>query len=502
MDITNIAKNIATVLATGTTLAYVFGYLSLRARSFSLGTDPGFTLVDEAYVFAGVRLLFLVLIVLLLLSPLIALVRSGVPWLAQMLPPQLVSFSLWLSLFVMALITLLLLFKVVDINGLLLHYQLTGTHTLFEEAAMGKRVGVLFMFLIVFMLVVSALWLKASVAQNALVLTWVLGLVVAVQLFLLPMFYGVVYADRKVRVLADVPDKIKYMKQPVGIVDRSSEHITLLGVNQNGLRSLVTIKLDDLNGVGISAIMRMGDFVKTQLQQEAEFKGKSMPENIIVPDKVPSELNQERANFFSTLINYLQMSFEAIGSLGFSEVDYGQIWSFELGVADGVSNAHKITDDSAFSWPVYDINHKIIYAIQGNKIVKLKGNGSEILIVNAEKHWIKLFGLDAQGNVLAMHYENDENYPALLQSDGKIVNVVPSNDQQQRLAMLLQEGRTYTGNQSLYVQRSERGGRGYDVFYKKGTEVINISNCGDDKCGQPSLSPDSKKILFIRKSRY
>jgi hypothetical protein len=44
-----------------------------------------------------------------------------------------------------------------------------------------------------------------------------------------------------------------------------------------------------------------------------------------------------------------------------------------------------------------------------------------------------------------------------------------------------------------------------DVFYGKysryGKEQRNVSNCGGDICGQPSLSPDKQQVVFIRQSR-
>ena len=66
MDIIAHSKNIGTVLGTASVLAYVSGYLALRARAHALGTDPGFKLVDEAYVFAGFRFVFITFMVFLI----------------------------------------------------------------------------------------------------------------------------------------------------------------------------------------------------------------------------------------------------------------------------------------------------------------------------------------------------------------------------------------------------------------------------------------------------
>ncbi len=67
---------------------------------------------------------------------------------------------------------------------------------------------------------------------------------------------------------------------------------------------------------------------------------------------------------------------------------------------------------------------------------------------------------------------------------------------------MLQEARTYVGDKNLSVRRSERGGRGFDVFLEFGGEMFNLSDGGDDRCGQASLSPDFRKALFVRQPRY
>ena len=83
MDIVTPAKNLGALLGTASVLGYISGYLALRARAHALGLDPAFTLVDEAYVFAGFRFLFATLIVLLLAAPVILLVRWGALRLAK-----------------------------------------------------------------------------------------------------------------------------------------------------------------------------------------------------------------------------------------------------------------------------------------------------------------------------------------------------------------------------------------------------------------------------------
>ena len=81
------AKSLGTMLATVSGLAYACGYLVRRARAHALGLDPGFTLVDETYVFAGFRFALLTLLALLVAAPLLFAVRAVARGLSRSLRP-------------------------------------------------------------------------------------------------------------------------------------------------------------------------------------------------------------------------------------------------------------------------------------------------------------------------------------------------------------------------------------------------------------------------------
>ena len=72
-DIANSVKNAAVVLTTLSGAAYACGYLAVRARARALGADPGFVLIDQAYVFAGFRFVVVLLLSLLISVPLLLL---------------------------------------------------------------------------------------------------------------------------------------------------------------------------------------------------------------------------------------------------------------------------------------------------------------------------------------------------------------------------------------------------------------------------------------------
>ena len=70
------AKNVGILLTSASAVSYAGGYLALRSRAHALGTDPEFTLLNEAYVFAGFRFALITLVALLVVSPLVILLKA------------------------------------------------------------------------------------------------------------------------------------------------------------------------------------------------------------------------------------------------------------------------------------------------------------------------------------------------------------------------------------------------------------------------------------------
>lgn len=521
MDIVTYAKNTAAVLATLSTLAYSSGYLVLRARAHALGTDPAFTLVDEGYVFAGFRFLFITLVVLLTLAPLVLAIRSATLWFVNRIPAHLVYPAQLLSLCLLALVTIMTL-KILSVSGSLLQDSSMGpSSSVLQEAIIGRQpaISLLLTFLTVLLATLSVLWLlRARLSNDNGPFVWVLGVVASIQIFMLPIYHGALFADRKVRVLAASPDAVQGLSAPLGIVDRTSKHFTLLGRDAAGNRRLTTIKLDDLNGIPIKKIVSLNKFMENDLVASAD-RGAEGADGVQARHGEPESDVSQQANevktmvlnesdvnksFFTMLIDYFNLTFEAFGSLGDSAVDAGQLWSVEIDASGRPSEARRIGSFDNLAWPVVGPDGSTIYALQQGQIVRLGEDGQSTETIKSDARWVKLIGVTEDESVLGFVYEGSETKPAILAKDGDIrVSQSPLSDEnQKRKSCLLQEARTYVGDKNLSVRRSERGGRGFDVFLEFGGEVFNLSDGGDDRCGQASLSPDFRKALFVRQPRY
>ncbi len=516
MDIVTYAKNIGAVLATATTLAYVSGYVALRTRAHILGTDPGFTLLDEGYVFAGFRFLFVTLITLLLLAPIVLILRSVLEFANGYIPAGLGNLVQWVILTLVAGVTLFS-FKILSVNGVLLQPRAAMSHSVLQEAIIegGSTMGIILTFSLVLLATLSALWLKSRLSIGHDSFVWVLGIVVAIQQLMLPIYHGALFADRKVQVLAATPSSVQRISRPLGIVDRTSEHATLLGIDGQGQKQLATIKLEDLNGIPINKIVKLKDFLEKDLAANQEQRVKETPilsdkkhspgSTPISGDEIMSSNDTGAAkNVLQTFLDYLQMTFEAIGSLGDSVVESGQLWSVELDSTGKPFKARRIGKQNNLAWPVGRPEGKIIYALQKNQIVRFNAEDQSTEFVDTDPHWVKLLGVNQDGAILGMIYQNDENRSAILTKNGDLqVSQPPTSDEEKtQRSRFLQENRSYVGNRTLFVERSERGGRGFDVFLKTEDQIVNISDCGDDSCGQPSVSPDFRRVFYIRQPRY
>jgi hypothetical protein len=203
------------------------------------------------------------------------------------------------------------------------------------------------------------------------------------------------------------------------------------------------------------------------------------------------------AQAFWAGIDYLGLTFKAVGSLG-AGADRGRVWIVDL--ATGERRQVSSADDLA--WPVLGLDRSTIFALHGRQVVRLASRGGGIVPVGPEADWRKLVGVDATGDVLGFVAGRPRAQPALMTEKGQLM-LLPQPEKEQekaRVSMLLQENFAYADGRRLVVTRSQRGGRGYDVSLVTDDSTKNLSDCGDDACGQPSLSPDGRYVLYIRAS--
>ena len=520
-DLVNGAKAIGAALATVTTLAFASGYLVLRVRAHALGTDPNFKLLDETYVFAGFRFIFVSLMALLLAMPLVLAVRALALWITRHLNTGALAVFEWLAVVCLAFL-IMLGFVMLRASGVLLLKD-DGPHAdpprILVDAVLGANsVGVWVTIASVAFAALTALWLQERWMQPAASgLTVVLMVAAALQVFMLPVHHGMLYADRNVRVLDRVPPGVPDLVPPVGVVDRTGDHVAVFGQTSAGERRIVTVKAEDLNGLAVVAIDRLRVFLD-RLKTTAVVGAIAGPALLVATSAVAepttgttnptpatietgAAMDEMQRSFWTVVVDHLKATFEFIGSLNESEVVRGRIWIAEIDGVTLLGRSRLVGTLENLSWAVLGPDGQTVYALKGRQLVRLKEDSATVTPVGGEVDWRKLLGVGAEGTVLGFVVEGPFGRPAVMSPEGHLSLAPPPQgaEDRKRHAALLPDSRAYTDGRRLVVRPSERGGRGLDVFIERdGQPATNLSDCGDDYCGQPSLSPDGRHVLWVR----
>lgn len=200
-------------------------------------------------------------------------------------------------------------------------------------------------------------------------------------------------------------------------------------------------------------------------------------------------------DLFWSAIGQMGIVLRSIGNLSESGGG-GEVWIAEL----ATGHAHRINTPAPLAWPVLAPDGRTIFALRAGQLVRLSIEGGTAAPVARGVRWRKLLGVGADNTVLGFVADGAQVRAALLTPTGKVRMLpAPKTDtQRSQIALLLQENRSYADGFDLLVKRSTHGGLGYDVALVTGTRAKDVTDCGDDRCGQASLSPDRRQLIYVR----
>jgi len=253
-------KNAAVALTSLSGAIYACGYLVVRARARALGADPGFALVDQAYIFAGFRFLLVLFISLLICMPALLLLR----WLGRQAGRLGTDWLFVLEAGGVALAaaaTVAAYVATTSVSGVLL----SGSRDWLAGAALGRNgFGALLGLATTAGAAAALLWTRGYFARAGAVdpLGAALALNTGLLIALLPVQHGVFHADRTARRLEAAPHSVTGLVSPVWTVDRAADRVTLFGRGPDGQARLVTVKADQLDGVPVVAVGTIGDVLE------------------------------------------------------------------------------------------------------------------------------------------------------------------------------------------------------------------------------------------------
>jgi hypothetical protein len=208
----------------------------------------------------------------------------------------------------------------------------------------------------------------------------------------------------------------------------------------------------------------------------------------------PDTSNPQTANMFWGVLDKLGIVIRSLGSLG-GGVEHGEVWMVNLRTAE----RHRVGSSNDLAWPVLTPDDRTVFALRDSRLVRVAADGTPEAW-GGGVGWRKLLAVAPDGAILGFISSRPRAQPAMLLPSGMLVNLPQPQTEQERLntSILLQEERDYADGTRLEVKRSERGGHGFDIYLLAAGRTQNLSDCGDNACGQPSLSADGEFVVYIQ----
>jgi hypothetical protein len=185
--------------------------------------------------------------------------------------------------------------------------------------------------------------------------------------------------------------------------------------------------------------------------------------------------------------------------------DAGEVWVVD--VAGGKSR--QLTRTAEFRSPIFLPGGTDVLALRGSDVMRLSGAADAPRKLATVKAAAKLLGCSANDPdkvLLLATAAGGDKLSVLSISTGQLSRVPfdpTSRKDAELMAYLNGWDRTYPAG-NLYVQRHAQETLAgvvewQDVFFQSGNgKAVNVSRCEATDCGQPSLSSDARRVVFIR----
>jgi hypothetical protein len=186
----------------------------------------------------------------------------------------------------------------------------------------------------------------------------------------------------------------------------------------------------------------------------------------------------------------------------------GMIW-----IADPAAGTRRpVREDGEFRSPIFAPDDSTIVALRNGWLWRMDAETGKGDKAHHLSTVTKLIGKDRNDpdKILVLREENGKEAPAFLSLKSGQLTAIPydgeSSEDRNMLNHLKGWERDY-GKVSIYPREQRRESiigpvEWQDVFYKKDdAEPVNVSRCDRDNCGQPSLSSDGAKVVYVRVGR-
>lgn len=186
------------------------------------------------------------------------------------------------------------------------------------------------------------------------------------------------------------------------------------------------------------------------------------------------------------------------------EVDTGNIWVARL----DRRTADPVTSDGGYRSPVFSPADGSIFALKGETVVRIASAGGTPAAVQWVTGAVKLVGFDGQNldEIVVLFEIGSSPLGVLSLKTGRVAPLpydARSADQQRMLAQIRGQERVY-GTTRVYVKTESKQGLSRalewtDVYVRVGDSAPqNVSGCDGASCAQPALSPDGRRVAFVK----
>jgi hypothetical protein len=225
-------------------------------------------------------------------------------------------------------------------------------------------------------------------------------------------------------------------------------------------------------------------------------------------DKPPQTPPVKKETTTQWLLRFLGISAAPSAMKGEDDTITGDLWLHDT----ESGTARRITREGGYRSPIVLTGETALLALRGEQVIEIAIESGQTEARGSIPGVVKLIGVAAADPNQVLFLRQDASGAfvagALSLKDGRREERrldLAAVDEQRMLAHLRGWQRSYDGGQtSLYTKIETKEGLAgtvewRDVWLKRaGRDTTNISHCDGVNCGQPSLSPNGRWVVYVK----